>query len=400
MILARSSRDPFLAPFTGPVRLTESFLVMPRNGAPRLAYLTPMDRREARASGLDLLTPEDLDVERWNRDGARPHELLANVLSRALFLCGLAPGRLALAGCVEAGRLAGACELLAAEGWSFVPGEPAVVLLRKRKTPPQVEALRRVAAGTAAAFRAAAELLAGAGVRDVGPPGGELWRGGEPLTVARLRRAVRRVLSEHGLEEPEGSIVAPAEEGAVPHTSGTPGRVLRPGESLVVDLFPCDRRGAPFADCTRTFCVGEPPEALAAAHAAVFESLAAAYREARPDVTGWQLQRRACGGFAEAGYATVQENPETVRGYVHGLGHGVGYELHELPSFRRAAELADGRLETGDLFTLEPGLYDPGASWGLRLEDLCVLGPAGVQNLTPAPYFLDPRAWSDRGPTG
>jgi Xaa-Pro aminopeptidase len=393
VILARTSRDPFLAPFTGPVRLTESFLVMPRNGAPRLAYLTPMDRREARASGLTLLTPEALDVERWNRDGAQPHQLLANVLSRALFLCGLAPGRLALAGCVEAGRLHGACELLAAEGWSFVPGEPAVVLLRKRKTPPQVEALRRVAAGTVAAFRAAAELLAGAGVRDLGPAGGELWHGGEPFTVARLRRAVRRVLSDHGLEEPEGSIIAPAEEGTVPHTSGTPGRVLRPGESLVVDLFPCDRRGAPFADCTRTFCVGEPPAALAAAHAEVVAALELAVAGARPGVRAWSLQEAVCEHFGRAGYPTPLSDRGTTRGYVHGLGHGVGFELHEEPSFREHAGEEEGVLEAGDVFALEPGLYEPEAGWAVRLEDLCFLGEDALENLTPLPYALDPRAW-------
>ena len=84
-----------------------------------------------------------------------------------------------------------------------------------------------------------------------------------------------------------------------------------------------------------------------------------------------------------------------MRGYVHGLGHGVGYELHELPSFRRSAGDAEGTFETGDLFTLEPGLYDPEGGWGVRLEDLCRLAPAGVENLTPAPYALDPRAWID-----
>jgi Xaa-Pro aminopeptidase len=297
-----------------------------------------------------------------------------------------------VAGRPGAGVLLAAQRALGEAGWELVDGAALVRRLRKRKSAEELAEARRVAAVTVAAFERVAETLAASTAR-----GGELWLEGKRLTAGRLRGEVAALLARHGLQQPEGNIVAAGADSAVPHTRGNDGRVLRPGESLIVDLFP---RGRLFADCTRTFCVGEPPEALAAAHAAVFESLAAAYREARPDVTGWQLQRRACGGFAEAGYATVQENPETVRGYVHGLGHGVGYELHELPSFRRAAELADGRLETGDLFTLEPGLYDPGASWGLRLEDLCVLGPAGVQNLTPAPYFLDPRAWSDRGPTG
>ena len=64
------------------------------------------------------------------------------------------------------------------------------------------------------------------------------------------------------------------------------------------------------------------------------------------------------------------------------LDVGVGYELLERPSFRLAAAGSEGTLEIDDLFTLEPGLYDPEAGWGLRLEDLCRLGPAGLETST------------------
>jgi Xaa-Pro aminopeptidase len=50
-------------------------------------------------------------------------------------------------------------------------------------------------------------------------------------------------------------------------------------------------------------------------------------------------------------------------------------------------------LRQGDVFTLEPGLYDPAAGWGVRLEDLVYLGSGGLEDLTPLPYDLDPRAW-------
>ncbi len=243
-----------------------------------------------------------------------------------------------------------------------------------------------MAAATVAAFYRVAELLGATSAR-----GSELWLSGERLTAGRLRAEVATLLAGYELQQPEGNIVSGGADSAVPHTRGAGDRVLRAGESLIVDLFP---RGRLFADCTRTFCVGEPPAALTAAHATVFEALADAYRRAAAGVAGWDLQTRTCARFEEAGYATVLGDPETVRGYVHGLGHGVGYELHELPSFRRAAPEPEGTLQTDDLFTLEPGLYDPEAGWGLRLEDLCWLGPSGVENLTPAPYALDPRAWT------
>ena len=98
----------------------QSLLVAPLEGAPRLAYFTPMELGEAALSGLDLLTPEELDVERWSRSGSGPAELLANVLSRALQLCEVAPGPIALAGLSPAGQIETACRQLAEEGWSYL----------------------------------------------------------------------------------------------------------------------------------------------------------------------------------------------------------------------------------------------------------------------------------------
>ena len=100
-----------------------------------------------------------------------------------------------------------------------------------------------------------------------------------------------------------------------------------------------------------------------------------------------------CEAFTARGYATPLSEPGTLQGYVHGLGHGVGFELHESPSFKRHAE-EEGRLEIGDVLTLEPGLYDPdpATGFGIRLEDLVHLDEA-PENLTPLPYDLDPRAW-------
>jgi Xaa-Pro aminopeptidase len=166
--------------------------------------------------------------------------------------------------------------------------------------------------------------------------------------------------------------------------------VLHAHESLIVDLFPRRRL---FADCTRTFCVGRPPPALATAHGAVFAALSLARKRARPGVHGFAIQEEVCRHFESLGYATLVGSPGTTTGYVHGLGHGVGFEVHELPHFRAAGQDGDGTIERGDVFTLEPGLYDPEAGWAVRLEDLCRLGARGLENLTPLSYDLDPRAW-------
>jgi len=386
LVLASAAQDPDLAPFVGAVHLGECQLVAPRGGAARLAFLTPMEREEAAATGLALITPEDLDHTRWQSEALEPADLTAWVAGRALQLSGLSPGRIALAGHGPAGVIQAACARLAKDGWIWVPGNSVVLALRKRKTAAEVEAIRAAATGTCEAMRSVARLLASAT-----PVEGALWLEGEPLRIARLRAEIAQVLARHGLEQPKGNIVAPGDEGGVPHSMGTDERVLKPGESLVVDVFP--RGGAFFADCTRTFCVGEPSEPLARAWAAVRAALERAYQRAVPGVRGWSVQEAVCALFTEHGELTPISSPGTTTGYVHNLGHGVGLAIHEQPIFKKVSG-AEGVLREGDVFTLEPGLYHPEQGFGVRLEDLVRLDDDGaLENLTPLPYELDPRAY-------
>jgi Xaa-Pro aminopeptidase len=393
LVVARSASDPDLAPFLGAgVHLGPALLVVPRGGRPRLAYLNPMERDEAAASGLLLVTPEELEVLRAASEAPEPAAHLAWVMSRALAASGVAPGRVALAGLAPAGEIHAAGAALARRGWEWVPGNELVRLVRKRKTLPELAAIRQAAAAAVGVMRALAARLAAAGQL-----AGGLWLDGRPLTVGRLRTEAARLMADFGVEQPHGNILAPGGEAGVPHSAGSDGRQLRAGEPLIVDLFP---RGAwrdrphLFADCTRTLCAGEPPPAVVRAHDAVLRALAVARSLAVPGARGWDLQEAVCLTFEQAGYATALRQPGTTTGYVHNLGHGTGHELHELPIFRKVSG-AEGVLAEGDVFTLEPGLYDPAAGYGVRLEDLCYLGPDGLEVLTPLPYDLDPCRWTD-----
>ena len=71
--------------------------------------------------------------------------------------------------------------------------------------------------------------------------------------------------------------------------------------------------------------------------------------------------------------------------------------MHDLPTFREVAPAEDAHLVLDDVVTLEPGLYEPDEGWAVRLEDLVIVGEAGLENLTPLPYELDPRVYSPRG---
>ena len=387
VVLAGSSRDPDVLPFVGGARLGEACVVAHGGGA-CLGYFTPMEREEAalaEAEGLDLLHPADFDMETLRKDGKGRDEILAAAVNAALGRAGIGAGKVVLAGRPPAGSALALARTLEEGGRRPVSGRALMLALRRRKTSGEIEGIAASARASVEAFRSVARMLAGSSVRG----GGELWLREERVTVARVKALAAQVFAGHGLEQPESSIVAPAEEGATGHSTGTPGRVLRAGESVIVDLFP---RARLFADCTRTFCVGEPPEGLVRAHGLVLEALETSLEAVRPGVRGWTLHERVCRRFENEGFEVPDKNPGARTGYFHLLGHGVGYELHELPSFREKGPGTDALAE-GDVVTVEPGLYDPEAGWGVRLEDLVLVTEDGMTNLTRLPCDLDPRAW-------
>ncbi len=388
LVVASSSSDPDLAPFVASARLGECFLVGSQQTGIHLGFLSAMEREEAALTELPTLDPEALRVLRSEEVAASRGEFWNRVLSRAFEVIGLQPGRIAVAGHGANGPLHGALSGLESLGWEVVSGDQMLLRLRRFKSSSELEEIRRVAGATCEAFRLVAKILGGSK-----PKGRELWHQGAPLRIATLRSAVAVHFAKVGLEQPERNLIAPAEEGAVPHNAGTDDRILRTEESLIVDLFP---RGRLFADCTRTFCVGEAPTRIVAAHEAVQAALAQARREAQPGARGWDLQQGVCKAFAARGHATPLEVPGTTSGYVHGLGHGVGFEVHEYPHFRRRAG-SEGRLAAGDVIALEPGLYYPEEGFAIRLEDLVYLSDDGPETLTPLPYDLDPLAWAAVG---
>jgi Xaa-Pro aminopeptidase len=182
-------------------------------------------------------------------------------------------------------------------------------------------------------------------------------------------------------------IVAPGPQGAVGHDMGS--GPISAGVPIVIDIWPRDNETFMFSDMTRTFVVGDVPEDVQKWHALSKDALDRAISEIKDGADGRAIFDGTCEIFEEAGEPTqrTKEQGKTLSdGFFHGLGHGVGLEVHEAPGMGLASKLP---LLAGDVVTVEPGCYRQGYG-GVRLEDLVLVTKDGAENLTRYPYDLQP----------
>jgi Xaa-Pro aminopeptidase len=261
--------------------------------------------------------------------------------------------------------------------------EPARELFETRrrvKNEFELAGIRRAQRGCEAAMAAASNLL-----RRAEASNGALTADGEPLTCERLKLVVEGVFGEHGLSAEE-FIVSHGPQTAIGHEMGS--GPIAPNEPIVFDLFPRDRESGCYADMTRTFVVGKPDDELVRYQELCREALDRALEAIRPGAPGSDVHRLVCDFFHEHGFPTQlsKEPGEVLReGFYHGLGHGVGLEVHEKPALGRGRD----ELVAGDVVAVEPGLYRQGYG-GCRLEDLVLVTEDGAENLTDYPYELEP----------
>lgn len=261
-------------------------------------------------------------------------------------------------------------------GVTVEPDDRGVVTeIRAVKTDEEVEHIAVAQRANEAAMARAEELIAGADVAD-----GVLHHDGEPLTAERVKEAIEVTLLRHGCGL-DDTIVAGGEHGADPHDRGT--GPLPADEPIVVDIFPRSKATRYHADMTRTFVRGEPTEELRRRYDVTMDAVEAAFDAIEPGVTGAAVHDAVCAVYEEAGYDTLRSDPSTATGFIHGTGHGIGLDVHELPRLS-----PEGReLEAGNVVTVEPGLYDP-AIGGIRIEDFVLVTDGGHENLVDYPTEL------------
>lgn len=179
------------------------------------------------------------------------------------------------------------------------------------------------------------------------------------ITYRHLKRGAEKMAFD--------PIVASGPNGARPHARPTD-RTVREGDFVVVDMG-CFRDGYA-SDMTRTVSIGTPSEQARQGYQVVRTAQEKALDAAQAGISGRDLDAVARDVIAEEGMGGA---------FSHGLGHGIGLEVHEWPRVSRTAE---NELPEGACVTIEPGVYVPTDGYGVRIEDIVVLESDGCKNLT------------------
>lgn len=315
-------------------------------------------RRQARGCGVESAGTLGLPASAERS----PAATLAAVLAREGIRAVAAPPSFPL-GAAETLRKAGIAVRAA-------PQSPFAAA-RTVKTEEEISKIARAQAAARAAERALGRAIRGARVR---ASDRALLVGGRAFTSERARALVRETLLARGCMDPDGSIVAGGRQAADPHEAGH--GPLRAGEWIVCDVFPRDLRTGYWGDMTRTFMHGRPSPALRRLRDTVADAQKLGLSLVKPGAVGAEIHRAVADFFRSRGYETGTGPDGRAHGFFHGLGHGVGLEIHEEPRL----SLRGGALEPGMVVTVEPGLYDP-ALGGVRIEDTVVVTETGCRIL-------------------
>ena len=254
-----------------------------------------------------------------------------------------------------------------------VAGDEGVFPERMIKTAEEVEALRKGNQASAAGFRAVSKALAESKVRR-----GRLVHQGRTLTAERLRELIAQASMEKGAIALH-TITAPGDQAVDCHNAGH--GPIRPGELIVVDIFPRRPADGYWGDMTRTFLKGEASDEQKRLVRTVKQAHALSLEMIKPGASGGKVHRAVEDFFAKEGYETTRDSND-LKGFFHALGHGIGLQVHESPVLHAKA---DWRFKKGMVVTTEPGLYYRGLG-GVRIEDMVHLVPGGNELISRAPY--------------
>jgi len=383
LVTGNTPENPNFWYLAGGQKLEAAVLVWKRGGR-KLLIAGDMERDCAAETGLDWIVRSSTPSAKLMKQAKKPgdYEIAWHLwaLKKARI-----KGRVALygSGGLEAAvpwlpRFKRAVKEIGCE--LVVEKSPVVERARVAKSDREAEFVRRAGVGTKAAFDAIRRTISRAAVK-----GRTLYKKkGVALTIADLKSEADVAMARHGLANVHGSIVAQGEEAGVPHNAGTNSRKVKLGLPIVCDIFPKDTATGYFFDMTRTFLPGKATAAQKKAYEDVRQAAVLGFEAYEPGITFRELHDRVASFLSEKGYENLTTHPGTQVGFCHGLGHGVGLEIHEQPNLGTPRPLMPG-----DMITIEPGVYYPEKKLGIRIEDVALVTEAGLENLTNYPTVFE-----------
>lgn len=268
----------------------------------------------------------------------------------------------------------GLAAALQSSGLKLHPVEGLFWSEREFKKPEEIKALQSAIRITEAGLARAMEVLRASEIRT----GKRLVWSNRTLTSELLRFEIETAIRQEG-GMPANTIVAGGDQACDPHHRGT--GPLRANSLIILDVFPKDPRSGYYGDLTRTVLRGHASDAQRRLWATVLEGQKLALAGIKPDQSGEKLQDEISDFFEAQGYKKQIRDGRWV-GFFHGLGHGLGLDIHEQPRIARTS------FKPGQMLTVEPGLYFPGIG-GVRIEDDGVVTQSGFKVLSRFPKILE-----------
>lgn len=245
---------------------------------------------------------------------------------------------------------------------------------RAVKTEKESEYIAEAMKAAEEAMKAAVYMIKKASVKD-----GLLYDDGEILTGERVLTEIDKTLNSYNAVGEE-TIVSCGKDTASPH--GKTYGPLKANEPIIIDIFPMNRKTKYYGDMTRTVLKGTASTEIKKLYDAVKKAHEAALDIVKEGVTCREIHNVVCNTFESLGYDTYRNGSKV--GFVHTTGHGVGLDIHELPSVSEN----DYILKKGNVITIEPGLYYPNIG-GVRLEDTILITDTGYKNYNKMEKILE-----------
>jgi Xaa-Pro aminopeptidase len=397
LIIGNADHNPAMYYLTGGGHISGATLIK-KCGGEAVLFCNDMERDEAAKTGLKIIPYSNYSYEDLMKEAQGDHVLAAAIRYKRMITDQGIHGRVGLYGKTDLGMAYSVFTQLQ----NFLPelelvgetGNDSILMkAMETKDTAEVDRIRKMGKVTTEVVRRTAEYLTSRMIRadEV-----LLKEDATPLTIAEVKAMINLWIAELGAENPEGTIFAIGRDAGVPHSAGNPDDLLRLGQTIVYDIYPCEAGGGYFYDFTRTWSLGyAAPEAQD-----LYDQVRAVYDRLQSEFTMnaplKDYQRLTCELFEKNGHQTPLNTKSPLQGYVHSLAHGVGLNIHERP-WSGLTSTDDNILKPGVIFTSEPGLYYPEKGMGMRIENTYTVYPNGkIEVLAEYPYdfVLKMNRWS------